>query len=144
MISHPPARSPGALLFFALLGVTLVVAALVVRARTPDLALEVVELSPRELTLSEAAGGGGTRIAFFVRLEEPRAEVSIVDPEPRTVRTLDPAVALEQGRIESYRWDGRTDAGHPAPPGRYRLRVRLPEHDRDMIWPRAIILERAP
>jgi hypothetical protein len=133
-----PAASPGAALFFALLAATLVVGALVVRARTPDLVLEVTSIAPRELTVD------GTRIAFFVRESDPRAEVSIVDADERVVRTLAGAVPLPADREVVHRWDGRDDAGRPVARGRYRFRVRLPERDRDMIWPRRIWVERSP
>lgn len=133
-----PAASPGAALFFALLAATLVVATLVVRARTPDLVLEVTALAPRELTLDGAAA---MRIDLFVREADPRAEVAIIDGDGRVVRTLAAPVALEADREVSYLWDVRDDAGRPVGPGRYRLRVRLPERGREMIWPRRVILQ---
>jgi hypothetical protein len=133
-----PAASTGAALFFALLAATLVVATLVVRARTPDLVLEVTSIAPRELTVD------GTQIAFFVRESDSRAEISIVDADERVVRTLAAPVALPADREVVQRWDGRDDAGRPAAKGRYRLRVRLPERDRNMIWPRRITVEPTP
>jgi hypothetical protein len=144
-LSRPgPPASPGAIIFFVLLGVTLAAAALVVGARTPDLVLEVVELSPRELTVAESEERAATRIAFFVREDDPGAGVSIVDRDEQVIRSLAGPVPLEAERVESYSWDGRTDAGELAPAGRYRLRVELPDRGRDMIWPRPIILDREP
>ena len=35
-------------------------------------------------------------------------------------------------------WDGLDDDGDPVEPGRYRLRVTLPEEDREMVFPRRL------
>lgn len=125
--------SVGAALFFALLGVTLVMAVLVVRARTPDLMLEVTH-QPSTLT------GDDARISFFVRESDEHARVAIVDSHEDIVRTLDSDVELEAGEEVTYEWDRSTDAGTEAPPGRYRLEVALPAKDREMVWPRRITL----
>jgi hypothetical protein len=137
-------RAPlGVVLFFALAAVALLVAVLVVRARTPDLALEVTtltrEFSPLREELPDEA-----RIEFFVRESDPAASVSILDPEGELVRTLAASVALEAGRRVSYSWDGRRDDGRLARGGRYRLRVVLPGPDRDMVWPRRMTLRLPP
>lgn len=138
----PRRVSPGAVVFFVLLTATLAVAVLTVRARTPDLVLEV--LSPgRNFTF--APGGEeeprSARIEFFVRRSDPAAKVTIVDSEEDAVRTLDPSVALEADEVVTYVWDGFLDSGAPAPPGRYRLGVELPDSDRQMVWPIRITLE---
>jgi hypothetical protein len=147
---RPGARvSVGAALFFVLLVATAAVAVLVVRARTPDLVLEVTKqcpppapadnCSPEFDPLGEARSRR-LQIVFFVRESDPHALVRIVDSHEDTVKTLDADVALESHRKVSYLWDGRTDAGGLAPPGRYRLGVDLPGQDRAMIWPRRIFL----
>ena len=130
----------GAILFFVLLAATLAAAVLVVRARTPDLVLEVTRWKPctRELSPARPGNPGRVRVTFFVRESDDHALVRIVDSAERTVRTLDadrPLVAEEKVR---YYWDGSTDAGKRAPPGLYRLGVTLPAHDRVMVWPRRI------
>jgi hypothetical protein len=79
-------------------------------------------------------------IRFFVRESDPDATVEIVGPKLRPVRTLArrPLVANEP---VSFTWDGRTSDGALADPeDRYRLRVRLPNRDRDMVYPRRISL----
>ena len=66
--------------------------------------------------------------------------MEIVGPDLRLVRTLArrPLVANE---AVSFRWNGRTDSGALADPeDRYRLRVLLPNRDRDMVYPRRISL----
>lgn len=123
--------SLGAALFFALLAVTLVMAVLVVRARTPDLMLEVTR---------QPSTPGDARISFFVRESDEHARVAIVDSHEDIVRTLDGDVELDAGEEVSYDWDRSTDAGTPAPPGRYRLEVALPSQDREMVWPRRMTL----
>ena len=123
----------GTVLFWILLAATVIAAVLVVRARTPDLVLEVTH---QPATLS----GDDARISFFVREADGHAKVAIVDSREDVVRTLDGDVSLTAGDEVSYVWDRSTDAGGDAPPGRYRLLVALPSEDREMIWPRRITL----
>jgi hypothetical protein len=120
-----------AALFFALLGAVTVTAVLVVRARTPDLVLEVTHQP-------ETLAGADARVTFFVREADGHARVAIVDSHEDVVRTLDDDVALAEDEQVSYLWDRHTDAGGDVPPGRYRLQVELPSEDRVMIWPRRI------
>jgi hypothetical protein len=138
--------SLGAALFLLALAATLVTSVLVVRARTPDLVLEVrqppaddpAEFAPQGPPPNEVP------ITFFVREADGHALVGIVDSQEDLVRTLDSDVALAKRRRVTYTWDGRTDAGGFAAPGRYRLLVELPSEDREMIWPRRITVLPAP
>ena len=115
-------------LFFALLAASLVTAVLVVRARTPDLVLEVTGWTPCSRELSPALDGarGRVRVTFFVREADDAARITIVDSHERTVRTLASKLALAPEEEVSFTWDGRTDAGATAAPGLYRLGVELP------------------
>jgi hypothetical protein len=129
----------GPLLFVALLVASVVVAAAVLEARSPDLAIQVTrftkEINPR--------GNGPDRVAhirFFVRESDPDATVEIVGPDLKLIRTLArrPLVANES---VSFKWNGRQSSGALADPrDRYRLRVLLPNRDRDMVYPRRISL----
>jgi hypothetical protein len=129
----------GPVLFVALVVASVIVAATVLHARSPDLAIQVTrftkEINPR--------GGGKDRVAhirFFVRESDPDATVEIVGPDLRLIRTLarGPLVANEP---VSFKWNGRTSSGALADPeDRYRLRVLLPNRDRDMVYPRRISL----
>jgi hypothetical protein len=116
-----------------------VVAGVVVHARTPKLELEVQDLTPR------FSPSGGTRhrtatIEFFVRDTDPHAVVQIVGPQRQRVRTLYRGPLLA-GKDITYHWDGRTDAGKLASPDeKYRLRVVLPDQGRDMVYPQEITL----
>jgi hypothetical protein len=130
----------GTVLFFVLVVAALTTAVLVVRARTPDLVLEVTQ-PPANRPATLRTGGNPPRsveITFFVRESDPHALVGIVDSKENLIRTLDGDVALDAGDSVTYTWDGRTDAGGFVLPGRYRLRVDLPDGDREMIWPRRI------
>ena len=78
----------GPVLFVALLVASvLTTAAVVLHARTPDLALQVTHFTHRDL----ASGTAATRVArmrFFVRESDPDATVQIVGPNVKVVRTL--------------------------------------------------------
>ena len=127
----------GSVLFVVLLVASVVTAAIVVHARTPDLALEVTHLTHR----ISPQGLGKYRVAhirFFVRESDPDATVEIVGPNLRPVRSLyrGPLVA---NKPVSFTWDGRTESGAIASSrDSYRLRVILPGQDRDMAYPRRI------
>jgi FlgD Ig-like domain len=145
--------SLGAALFFCVLVAAVTATVLVIRARTPDLVLEVTYQCPPGSNPDRCRpvfepGVAGRRsrieIRFFVRESDGGAFVGIADSHENVVRTLDASAALAAGRQVRYLWDGRTDDGRPAPAGRYRLRVDLPSEDREMIWPRRIFLERLP
>ena len=129
----------GSALFAALLVASVVVAAAVLQARSPDLAIEVTRFT-REI---DPGGEGRNRVAhirFFVREIDPDATVEIVGRDLKLIRVLSsqPLVANEP---VSFTWDGRTSDGALADPeDRYRLRVRLPNRDRDMVYPRRISL----
>lgn len=139
--------SLGTALFFALLAATLVTAILVVRARTPDLVLEVTEPAANANVSFSPIGGPPPHqvdLTFFVREADDHALVAIVDSHEEIVRTLDSDVALDKRDPVTYVWDGRTDEGDFAIPGRYRLRVDLPDADRKMIWPRRFTVVASP
>lgn len=129
----------GSALFAALLVASVVVAGAVLHARSPDLAIEVTRFT-REIN---PGGDGEDRVAhirFFVRESDPDATVEIVGPNLKLIRVLSrrPLVANEP---VSFTWDGRTSDGVLADPeDRYRLRVLLPNRDRDMVYPRRISL----
>ena len=50
-------------------------------------------------------------------------------------RTLAASIALESEEPVTCVWDGRDDEGDKVEPGRYRLRVTIPEEDRVMVFP---------
>jgi FlgD Ig-like domain len=137
--------SLGGALFGVLLAVSLIAAVLVVRARDPDLALEVTKracepepcVGRTNTTFAFDPSSQSALITFFVR-EDDAAFVGIVDEDGDVVRTLDSEQDLDEGQEVTHRWDGRDDAGSLVAPRSYFLRVELPDADRDMTWPRRI------
>ena len=100
----------GPVLFCVLLVATVVTAAIVVHARTPDLALQVTHITHR----ISPQGGGGYRVAhirFFVRESDPDASVEIVGPNLKLVRTLYRG-PLTADKSVSFTWNGRTASGN--------------------------------
>jgi hypothetical protein len=126
----------GPALLLALLAASLVVGALVFRARTPDLALEVPRIE-RDLRLGAEGSEGTAQIRFFVRFDEPEATVQVVGAERAPVRVLYEGELFADQDVVCV-WDGRDDAGELVIPDDYRLRVVLPGEDRDMVYPRRI------
>jgi hypothetical protein len=138
-VRRPGGASLGAALFTALFAAAVLTAALVVRERDPALALEVTNFS----AAFEPDGDGErdvARLEFFTRESDPAATVAIVGRNLEPVRRLAEDVSLEADREVTYTWDGRTDEGGRAPPGRYRLRVVLPGSERDVVFRRRIDL----
>jgi hypothetical protein len=120
-----------------LLGATVVVAAVVVQARTPDLELEVLQLT-RKISPNDDGRRDTAKIKFFVRDSDPEATVQIVGPHREPVRTLYRGPLTADERV-TFTWNGRTAAGDLADPrDRYRLRVDLPSQGRDMVYPQQI------
>ncbi len=132
----------GPALLVALLVASLIAGVLVYHARTANLALEV----PR---IDRLLGEGGdaeipVELEFFVRFDEPHAQVEIVGSGDVTVRTLADDVELVAEERIVCTWDGSDDDGDPVAPGNFRLRVVLPEQDRDMVFPQRIAVRRTP
>ena len=111
--------SLGAALFLCLLAATLVTAVLVVRARTPDLVLEVTEPTIADPARFDPTGAppNEVTITFFVRESDGEATVGIVDSHEDLVRTLDEGVALVEDEPVTYIWDGRPTTATWSPPG---------------------------
>ena len=143
--------SLGSALFGVLLAASLIAAVLVVRARDPDLALEVTKracepepcVGRTNTTFAFDPQSQSALITFFVREDDSEAFVGIVDEDEDVVRTLDAAAELEEDQEVTYRWDGRDDAGSVVAPRSYFLRVELPSADRDMTWPRRVKVVRS-
>ena len=128
-------RRLGSIALIALLVASLVLGILVYRARTPDLALEVTSF-PRSFS-----GRAFAEIAFFVRIADDETKVEIVGRDQVVTRTLAESIPLEEDERIRCVWDGLSDEGEKAPPGRYRLRVTLPSEGRTMVFPRRLDIE---
>jgi hypothetical protein len=128
----PSGERLGAALLCALLAAALIVAIVVFRERSPDLALEVLQMN-RSLPRS-----GLAEIEFFTRYDDDDATIEIVGRNKVTARTLAAGVSVRADELMRCTWDATDDEGQVVEPGRYRLRVVLPDADRDMIFPRRL------
>lgn len=125
----------GPVLFVALLAASVAVTAIVLHARTPDLALEVTRMQ-KHISPNGDGSHDHAHIRFFVRESDTDATVEIVGPDLKPIRTLAEDRPLTADEPVAFTWDGRTDSGALANRhNRYRLRVRLPDQHRDMVYP---------
>jgi hypothetical protein len=82
------------------------------------------------------------RIRFRVT-QSDRATVQVVKPGGRVVITLARDRYLERYHFFTFYWDGRSRNDGLAPPGRYKLRVKLLGQERVLVPPGAIRLHEA-
>jgi hypothetical protein len=83
------------------------------------------------------------RIRFRVTQSDD-ATVQVVKPGGKVVITLARDRFLKRYHFFSFYWDGRQRGGGIAPPGRYKLRVRLLGQERVLVPPGSIRLHRPP
>lgn len=83
------------------------------------------------------------RIRFRVTRSDD-ATVQIVKPGGRLIVTLERNRFLKRYRFHTFYWDGRSRRTGSAPPGRYKLRVKLLDQDRILVPPGTMRLHRAP
>lgn len=83
------------------------------------------------------------RIRFRVTRSD-RADVQVVKPKGGLVVTLARDTYLKRYRFFTYYWDGRTRNDGIAPPGRYKLRVKLLGQDRTLVPGGVMRLHRSP
>lgn len=82
------------------------------------------------------------RIRFRVT-QSDRATVQVVKPGGKLVITLARDQYLKRYHFFTFYWDGRSRNDGLAPPGRYKLRVKLLGQKRVLVPPGAIRLHRA-
>ncbi len=82
------------------------------------------------------------RIRFRVT-QTDRATVQVVKPGGKLVLTLARNRFLKRYKFHTFYWDGRERNDGIAPPGRYKLRVKLLGQDRVLVPPGAMKLHRA-
>lgn len=120
----------GAVLFAALILLTIATFAIERVARSSDDVVNTVVLSQSENRDSE--------VTFTLAEPDSDVDVLIIDgnegSDGDVVATLAEGEDLAAGE-HTYGWDGRTDDGIPAPPGLYALEVVLGEQDRDVKPP---------
>ena len=83
------------------------------------------------------------RIRFRVTQSDD-ATVQVVKPGGKVVITLARDRFLKRYHFFTFYWDGRQRGGGIAPPGRYKLRVKLLGQERNLVPPGVIPLHPAP
>jgi hypothetical protein len=83
------------------------------------------------------------RIRFRVTVSD-RADVQVVKPGGKLIVTLARDAYLKRYHFFTYFWDGRSREGGKAPPGRYKLRVKMLGEDRTLVPGGVMRLHRAP
>jgi hypothetical protein len=83
------------------------------------------------------------RIRFRTTVSD-HADVQIVKPSGRVVLTLAREAFLKRYTYHVYLWNGAQRGGGTAPPGRYKLRVKLLGEGRTLVPPGTIRLHAPP
>ena len=142
----PRRRGNAAALVFALLVIATVAAfAWAQRLKRDPLVLDRVTFgtrASRTFTPNRDCRFDRERIRFRVTRSD-RAVVQVVKPGGRLVITLARNRYLKRYHFFTFYWDGRSRNDGIAPPGRYKLRVKLLEQDRTLVPPGVIRLHRA-
>lgn len=134
----------GPVLFLTLLAASLGTTFYVIRDKTPDLMLEVVEMTPRRFSPNADGRRDEITLRFFIRTDESAARIEIIHTlDNSVVRTLAESLELDKNEMVALTWDGLRDDGRPMRDGSYRLRVVLPESGRTIVFPRRFFLERS-
>lgn len=79
----------------------------------------------------------------FRTTQSDRGTVQVVKPGGRLVLTLARDTYLKRYHFHTYYWDGRSREDGIAPPGRYKLRVKLLGEDRVLVPPGVMLLHEA-
>lgn len=79
----------------------------------------------------------------FRTTQSDHGTVQVVKPGGRVVITLARGTYLKRYHFHTYYWDGRSRNDGIAPPGRYKLRVKLLGQDRVLVPPGSMKLHRA-
>lgn len=143
----PPRRvSPAALVFALLVVATLAAFAWSQRLKRDPLVLDRVTFgtaASRAFTPNRDCRFDRIRIRLRVTRSD-RATAQIVKPGGRLIVTLSRDAFVKRYSYTTLYWDGRSRYGGIAPPGRYKLRVKLLDQGRTLVPPGAIRLHRAP
>jgi hypothetical protein len=136
----------GAVVFALLVLATLAAFAWSQRLKRDPLVLDRVTFGTpksRAFTPNRDCRFDSIRIRFRVTRSD-RAHVQIVKPGGKLVVTLARDTYLKRYRFSTFYWDGRVRNDGIAPPGRYKLRVKLLEQDRVLVPGGVMRLHEAP
>jgi hypothetical protein len=143
----PPRRvSPAGLVFALLVLATLAAFAWSQRLKRDPLVLDRVTfgtVASRAFTPNRDCRLDRERIRFRVTRSD-RATVQVVKPGGKLVITLARDRYLKRYHFFTFYWDGRRRHNGIAPPGRYKLRVKLLDQGRTLVPPGVIRLHSAP
>jgi hypothetical protein len=143
----PPRRVSFAAVVFALLVLATIAAfAWSQRLKRDPLVLDRVTFgtsASRAFTPNRDCRIDRIRIRFRVTRSD-RADVQVVKPGGKLIVTLARDTYLKRYRFFTYYWDGRTRNDGIAPPGRYKLRVKLLGQDRTLVPGGVMRLHRVP
>ncbi len=142
----------GAVVFTVLVLATLAAFAWSQRLKRDPLVLDRVSFVPAPPLHSKPRPSGFTpngdcrfdhiRIRFRVT-QTDRADVQIVKPGGRLIVTLARGIHLKRYTFFTFYWGGREHDDGIAPPGRYKLRVKLLGQDRTLVPGGVMRLHRA-
>lgn len=79
----------------------------------------------------------------FRTTQSDQGTVQVVKPGGKLIVTLARDTYLKRYHFHTYLWDGRTRNDGIAPPGRYKLRVKLLSQERVLVPPGSMKLHRA-
>jgi hypothetical protein len=143
----PRRRASTAAVVFALLVVATIVAFAWSQQRKRDpLVLDRVTFgkpASRAFTPNRDCHFDQIRIRFRVTQSDD-ADVQIVKPGGKLIVTLARDVFLKRYRFFTFYWDGRMRNDGIAPPGRYKLRIKLLGQDRTLVPGGVMRLHRGP
>jgi hypothetical protein len=145
--------SAGAIVFALLVVFTAAAFAVSQRLKRDPLVLDRISFVPVPRTHSQAPPAHAftpngdcrydrIRIRFRVTRSD-EGDVQVVKPGGGLVVTLARDVYLKRYHFFTYYWDGRTREDGIAPPGRYKLRVKLLGQERVLVPGGAMRLHRA-
>jgi hypothetical protein len=143
-----PRRAPStaAVVFALLVAFTVVAFAWSQQRKRDPLVLDRVTFgkpTSRAFTPNHDCRFDRIRIRFRVTQSDD-ADVQIVKPGGKLIVTLDRGVYLKRYRFFTFYWDGRMRNDGIAPPGRYKLRVKLLGQDRTLVPGGVMRLHRVP
>lgn len=151
----PPRRvSPAALVFALLVLATVAAFAWAQRLKRDPLVVDrvsfigVPRIHPAAPPVASFTPNGDCRydlirIRFRVTQSDD-ATVQVVKPGGRVVLTLARERFLKRYHFFTFYWDGRSRDDGIAPPGRYKLRLKLLDQQRTLVPPGTIRLHEAP
>ncbi|HEX5928448.1 MAG TPA: hypothetical protein VFY48_03560 [Solirubrobacterales bacterium] len=137
--------SPAALVFALLVLATVAAFGWAQRLKRDPLVLDRVTFgneASRSFTPNGDCRFDQVRVRFRTTVSDD-GTVQVVKPGGRVVVTLARDEFLKRYTFHTFYWDGRRRGGGVAPPGRYKLRVKLLNEDRTLVTPGAIKLHRA-